>query len=153
MTSTASNSMTGSRVKRKTTALGQTRALQPPLQKPRSALVSRMSVPICTQKGGTSSTANPCTFFRRPCIHSLMKLKSSVEPRGGVRCSQPFAMHGSRSLVNSSFFCVCVFGPSSCFASLGSLFHFLLASTFQHERGLSLCVSTAIHVSCFLFLE
>ena len=48
-----------------------------------------------------------------------------------------------------------VFGPFSFhFASLGSLFHFLLASTgtFQQERGLSLCVSTAVHVSCFLFL-
>ena len=34
-----------------------------------------------------------------------------------------------------------VFGPfSCCFASLGSLFHFLLASTFQQERGLSLSV-------------
>ena len=44
-----------------------------------------------------------------------------------------------------------VFGPfSCCFASLGSLFHFLRASTFQQERGLSACVSTAVHVSCFL---
>ena len=68
-------------------------------------------------------------------------------------------MHGSRSLVRSKFeffFCfffVGIFGPFSCrFASLVSLFHFLLASTFQQERGLSLCVSTAVHVSCFLFL-
>ena len=33
---------------------------------------------------------------------------------------------------------------------VGSLFHFLLASAFQQERGLSLCVSTAVR-TCFLF--
>ena len=33
-----------------------------------------------------------------------------------MRCSPPFAMHGSRSLVNSSFSFVGVFGPFSCFA-------------------------------------
>ena len=154
MTSTASKSMMGNRVKKKTTALGRTRELQPPLQKPRSVLVSRMSVPICTRNGGTASTANPCTFFRRPCIHSLIKRKSSVAPRGGVRCSPPVAMHGSRSLVHSRFVLfVGVFSPfSCCFASFGSSFHFLQASTFQQERGLSVCVRPAVHIYSFLLL-
>ena len=63
-------------------------------------------------------------------------------------------MHGSLSLVNSRGRELWVFGSFSCFASLSSLFHFVLASIFKQERGLSLCVSTAVlvHVSCFLWV-
>ena len=80
---------------------------------------------------------------------------SIFTPRGPPNhcCGTP-ALTVTLRLVNSSFFfLVGFFGPfSCCFASLGSLFHFLMASTFQQERGLSLCVSTAVHVSCLLFL-
>ncbi|CAB1112090.1 unnamed protein product [Ectocarpus sp. CCAP 1310/34] len=66
-------------------------------QRPRFALVSRMSAPICTRTEETASTAKRCTFFRRLCIRSLMKLKSSEERRRGVRCRRLFGMCGRRS--------------------------------------------------------
>lgn len=89
---------TGSRESAQIARRGQTRASQPPFQKPKSALVLRKFVPTCTRKGETANTANRYSFFREPFIRLHMKLKSSVERRGGVRCSPPFVMHGSRSL-------------------------------------------------------
>ena len=69
---------------------------------------------------GRNGEYSESLYLLSKTVHSFTH-KSQVKRRakGGVRCSPPFAMHGSRSLVNSSFFfCGCVWSVfiSFCFA-------------------------------------
>ena len=146
MTSTASNSMTAGRVTRKTTALGQTRALQPPLQKPRSALVSGMSVPICTQMGGTANSES--LYLLSKTVHSFThetQVKRTAKGRGEVQSALRDAWKSK-------------FGKFEFFSSWVSLvrFHVLLRSVvgfiFYWLRHFNRSVGSLCQYCCTCFL-
>ena len=117
-------------------------ASPPPFQKPKSALALRKFVPTCTRRGETANTANRCSFFREPFIRLHMKLKSSVERRGGVRCSLPFVMHGSRSL-GMPFFGLRSLVRFVVLLRSANIFHALCGFDFK---------SAVVHASCFFMV-